>query len=96
MTSASGAAVEFFDNKKQDKIWTVLSEFGDRGSRQLGRSPARCTTRSPSPTATQGQLDLLDRRTSTRPTTTTMFNGDGESFKNFYLDAVQRRVHRRG
>ena len=85
VTLANGETAEFPDNKKEARVWTVLSEFGDESSGRYGRgtgplhneiaAPDRATDNS-----TQWTEDFNVAHYEE------MFNGEGESFKNYYLD----------
>jgi immune inhibitor A len=66
-----------------DKIWTVLSEFGTQGSKKLGLAPGPVHDDIPKPDRTK------DNSTTWEPTYDKayyddLFNGSGESMKNFY------------
>jgi immune inhibitor A len=76
-------AVEFFDNNKQANILTILSEFGDQVVGRYGGDPGPLHNQIPEPDRTK------DNSTTWAPDFNKahydqMFNGDGESFKNFY------------
>lgn len=85
VTLANGETAEFPDNKKEARVWTVLSEFGDESSGRYGRgagplhneiaAPDRATDNSTQWTADFNVAHYEE-----------MFNGEGESFKNYYLD----------
>ena len=79
---ADGEAVEI-GAKGVDKIWTILSEFGDQGSKKLGLTPGPLHGQIPQPDR------ALDNSTTWEPSYEkgyydTLFNGSGESMKNFY------------
>nr|WP_300050790.1 immune inhibitor A domain-containing protein [uncultured Nocardioides sp.] len=66
-----------------DKIWTVLSEFGDQGSKKLGLTPGPLHNAIPKPDRTK------DNSTTWEPSYDQayyddLFNGPGESMANFY------------
>ncbi|MCD6638300.1 MAG: immune inhibitor A, partial [Nocardioides sp.] len=85
VTLADGSAVEFPDAKKEARVWTVLSEFGSESSGRFGRGtgPLHNEIAEPDRTkdnTTQWTDDFnVDHYEE-------MFNGDGESFKNYYVD----------
>ncbi|WP_240770200.1 immune inhibitor A domain-containing protein [Nocardioides sp. GY 10127] len=79
---AAGDYVEF-PVEKTDTVWTILSEFGDSGSGRLGRTPGPLHNEIPEPdrstdnsTAWRADFDLAYYDD--------LFNGSGESFKNYY------------
>jgi immune inhibitor A len=85
VTLASGEAVEFVDNEKEARVWTVLSEFGEESSGRYGRGTGPL----------HNQIAAPDRATDNTTQWTAdfdvahyeeMFNGEGESFRNYYLD----------
>ncbi|WP_377643097.1 immune inhibitor A domain-containing protein [Oryzobacter terrae] len=83
MTNAAGEteAVEFLTDKT-DKVFTILSEFGDAGSGKLGTVPGPLHNQIPKPAAN-------DNSTYWQPTFEKahyedMFNGPGPSFADFY------------
>ena len=84
VTTESGAAVELFDNNKQANVWTVLSEFGDEVTPVGGeKGPLHNQIAEPDrakDNSTQWTEDFNLGHYDE------MFNGDGESFKNYYLD----------
>ena len=77
-----GEVVEFPVGKK-DTIFTILSEFGAAGSGKLGTTPGPLHNAIPEPDrATDNStywVGNFDRAHYEQ-----MFNGDGESFKNYY------------
>ncbi|QBX57613.1 M6 family metalloprotease domain-containing protein [Nocardioides seonyuensis] len=86
---APGEFVEF-PIEKTDKIFTVLSEFGDAGSGKLGTTPGPLHNEIPAPDRE------VDNSTYWVPDFNKahyeeMFNGDGESFKNYYKDVSSGR-----
>lgn len=85
VTLASGESVELFDNAKQARVWTVLSEFGDESAGRYGSGSGPL----------HNQIAAPDRTTDNTTQWTSdfnvahyaeIFNGPGESFKNYYLD----------
>lgn len=66
-----------------DKIWTILSEFGTEGSKKLGLTPGPLHDTIPQP-----DRDVDNSTTWERPYDKAyydeLFNGSGESMKNFY------------
>ncbi len=85
VTLADGQAVELFDNKKQANIWTVLSEFGAESSGRYGRGAGPVHNQIAPPVRT---LDNTTQWTDDFNVThyDNIFNGPGESFRNYYLD----------
>jgi immune inhibitor A len=84
VTTSSGEAVELFDNNKQANVWTVLSEFGDQVT-DAGGPAGPLHNKIPEPdrskdNSTQWTEDFNLAHFDE------MFNGEGESFKNYYLD----------
>ena len=78
----AGEFVEF-PVEKTDKIFTILGEFGETGSGKLGTTPGPLHNAIPQPDR------ATDNSTYWRPDFNQayydeMFNGDGESFKNYY------------
>ena len=85
VTLSSGETVEFFDNSKQANVWTVLSEFGTQSAGRYGSTPGPLHNQIPAPdrardNTTQWTADF------NRAHYDQMFNGAGESFRNFYLN----------
>ena len=82
---ASGDAVEFFDNKKQANVWTVLSEFGDESSGRYGSGSGPLHNKIAAPDRT---MDNTTQWTAdfNKAHYENIFNGPGESFRNYYLD----------
>ena len=85
VTLAGGEAVEFFDNAKQANVWTVLSEFGDESSGRYGSGSGPLHNQIAAPDRTK---DNTTQWTSdfNRAHYENIFNGPGESFRNYYLD----------
>jgi len=84
ITTQSGKSVELFDNNKQANVWTVLSEFGD-GVTAAGGPSGPLHNKIPQPdrskdNSTQWTSDFNVAHFDD------MFNGGGESFRNYYLD----------
>ena len=77
-----GKVVEFPVNK-QDTIFTILSEFGDTGSGKLGTTPGPLHNTIPQPDRTSDNSTYWVSNFS-KAHYEEMFNGDGESFKNYY------------
>ena len=72
-----------FPVEKTDKVWTVLSQFGTQGSGRLGTTPGPLHNQIPRPDR------ALDNSTVwaedfDKAHYEEMFNGDGESFKDYY------------
>ncbi|MCK9823721.1 immune inhibitor A [Nocardioides cavernae] len=77
-----GTFVEF-PVDKSDKIFTILSEFGDTGSGKLGTTPGPLHNQIPQPDrATDNSTYWVSNFDKAHYEE--MFNGDGESFKNYY------------
>ena len=79
-----------FPIDKTDKVFTVLSEFGTSGSGKLGTAPGPLHNAIPEPdrdvdNSTYWQADFSKAHYEE------MFNGDGESFKDFYLEQSSGR-----
>jgi immune inhibitor A len=79
---ADGTFVEF-PIEKEDKVFTILSEFGDQGSGKLGTIPGPLHNEIPEPDRTK------DNSTAWVPDFNTahyteLFNGAGDSFKDYY------------
>jgi immune inhibitor A len=79
---ADGKFVEF-PIEKQDKVFTILSEFGDQGSGKLGTTPGPLHNQIPQPDRTK------NNSTAWAPDFNVahyeeMFNGAGDSFKDYY------------
>jgi immune inhibitor A len=79
---ADGKFVEF-PIDKQDKVFTILSEFGDQGSGKLGTVPGPLHNEIPEPdrsvnnsTAWVSDFNVAHYNE--------MFNGSGDSFKDYY------------
>ncbi|HET7194628.1 MAG TPA: immune inhibitor A domain-containing protein [Nocardioides sp.] len=79
---ADGKFVEF-PIDKQDKVFTILSEFGDQGSGKLGTTPGPLHNQIPQPDRS------VNNSTAWVPDFNKahyeeMFNGAGDSFKDYY------------
>ncbi|HEU0287553.1 MAG TPA: immune inhibitor A domain-containing protein [Nocardioidaceae bacterium] len=86
---ADGTYVEF-PIEKQDTIFTILSDFGTQGSGRYGTAPGPVHNQIPQPDRSQ------DNSTYWVPDFNKahyeeMFNGDGESFKNYYQNLSSGR-----
>ena len=79
-----------FPIEKTDKIFTVLGEFGDAGSGKLGTTPGPLHNAIPAPNRSVDNSTYWQRDFS-RAHYENMFNGEGESFKNFYLEQSSGR-----
>ncbi len=86
---ADGSFVEF-PIEKEDEIFTILSEFGTTGSGRLGTTPGPEHNQIPEPDRAEdnstywvGDFDPAHYEE--------MFNGDGESFKNYYEELSSGR-----
>lgn len=80
---ASGKTVEFFDNKKQANVLSILSEFGDTVVGKYGGTAGPVHNDIPKPDRS------MDNSTAWEPDFNqayyeNLFNGPGESFKSFY------------
>jgi immune inhibitor A len=82
---ASGKSVEFFDNNKQAKILTILSEFGDQVDRAYGGTAGPLHNQIPEPVRQQDNSTTWTKDFD-QAHYDAMFNGPGESFKSFYRD----------
>lgn len=72
-----------FPTDKQDKIWTVLSEFGTESAGRYGRTPGPLHNQIPEPDRTQDNSTIWTSDFS-RAHYEEMFNGSGESFADYY------------
>lgn len=88
---ASGKSVEFFDNKKQANILSILSEFGDTVVGKYGGTAGPVHDQIPKPGDTDNSTTWYDAPNSDpeasdyeKPYYDDLFNGAGESFKSFY------------
>jgi immune inhibitor A len=79
---ADGEYVEFPIDKK-DKIFTILAEFGDQGSGRYGTTPGPLHNQIPRPDRDLDNSTYWIENFS-RASYVEMFNGDGESFKDYY------------
>jgi immune inhibitor A len=79
---ADGTFVEF-PVDRDDKIFTILGEFGTEGSGRYGTEPGPLHNQIPEPDRTQDNSTYWVPDFN-RAHYEEMFNGDGESFKNFY------------
>ena len=84
ITTQSGDAVELFDNNKQANVWTVLSEFGDEVT-DAGGEAGPLHNQIPEPDRTKDNSTQWTEDFNLAHFDE-MFNGDGESFRNYYLD----------
>ena len=84
-----GEFVEF-PVEKEDKIFTILSEFGTTGSGKLGTTPGPLHNEIPTPdrTTDNSTYHVADFNKAHYEE---MFNGDGESFKNYYTQLSSGR-----
>ncbi|NUR07199.1 MAG: M6 family metalloprotease domain-containing protein [Nocardioidaceae bacterium] len=82
---AKGKSVEFFDNAKQARVFSILSEFGDQTVGKYGGGAGPLHNQIPQPDRTKDNSTVwspdFDRAHYDQ-----MFNGAGESFKSFYRD----------
>jgi immune inhibitor A len=78
----NGEYVEF-PIEKEDKIFTILSEFGDAGSGKLGTTPGPLHNAIPQPDRSKDNSTYWVANFN-KAHYEEMFNGDGESFKNYY------------
>ena len=92
-----GAVVELADGEyvefpvdRTDKVLTMLGEFGTTGSGKYGRTPGPQHNEIPQPDPAQDNstywVDDFDRAHYDE-----MFNGDGESFSNYYKEISSGR-----
>ena len=80
---AKGKSVEFFDNNKQARVLSILSEFGDQTVGKYGGTPGPLHNQIPKPDRTQDNSTIWQPDFNTSYYNT-LFNGSGESFKSFY------------
>jgi immune inhibitor A len=83
VTLAKGKSVEFFDNNKQSRVLSILSEFGATVVGKYGGTAGPVHNQIAQPDRT------LDNSTAWEPDYNkayydNLFNGSGESFKSFY------------
>ena len=85
MTSADGSSeAVYFPTDTTDKVFTVLAEFGDTGSGKLGTTPGPLHNQIPQPDRdVDNSTYWVDDFSKAHYEE--LFNGDGESFKNYYL-----------
>lgn len=79
-----------FPIEKTDTVFTVLSEFGDAGSGKLGTTPGPLHNQIPAPDRTVDNSTYWQSDFS-KAHYEEMFNGDGESFKDYYLEQSSGR-----
>ncbi|MFL6003409.1 MAG: immune inhibitor A domain-containing protein [Nocardioides sp.] len=79
---SNGTAVEF-PIDKEDKVFTILSEFGDQGSGKLGTTPGPLHNEIPEPDRSVNNSTAWVRDFNTAHYNE-MFNGAGDSFKDYY------------
>lgn len=72
-----------FPTDKQDKVWTVLSEFGTESAGRYGRTPGPLHNQIPEPDRTLDNSTIWTSDFS-RAHYEQMFNGSGESFADYY------------
>jgi immune inhibitor A len=80
---AAGKSVEFFDNKKQARVLSILSEFGDTVVGKYGGSAGPLHNSIPAPDRTQDNSTAWEKDFN-QGYYQNLFNGSGESFKSFY------------
>jgi len=76
--------VELFDNDKKANVWTVLSEFGDEVTDSGGEAGPRHNEMAEPDRAVDNTTQWTEDFSVAH--FDEMFNGDGESFRNYYLD----------
>ncbi|HEU4811949.1 MAG TPA: immune inhibitor A domain-containing protein [Nocardioides sp.] len=86
---SDGSYVEF-PIEKEDKIFTILSQFGNTGSGKLGRTPGPLHGQIPQPNPASDNSTYWVSDFN-RAHYEDMFNGPGESFKNFYTQLSSGR-----
>jgi immune inhibitor A len=79
-------AVEFFDNKKQANVLSILSEFGDTVVGRYGGTAGPQHNEIPAPDRTMDNSTTYEADYNPAYYEE-LFNGSGESMKNFYLKA---------
>jgi immune inhibitor A len=85
VTTESGQEVEFLDNSKQANVWTLLAEFGDQAEGRYGRDPGPLHNQIPEPDRDVDNTTQWTEKFNVAHYNE-MFNGSGESFRNFYLN----------
>ncbi|HET8983889.1 MAG TPA: immune inhibitor A domain-containing protein, partial [Pedococcus sp.] len=80
---APGKAVEFFDNKKQANVLSILSEFGDTVVGKYGGTAGPVHNAIPEPDRTKDNSTAWEPDFN-RAYYDNLFNGSGESFKSYY------------
>lgn len=80
---ADGKTVEFFDNKKQANVLSILSEFGDTVVGKYGGTAGPVHNAIPQPDRTKDNSTAWEADYN-RAYYDNLFNGAGESFKSFY------------
>ena len=85
VTLSDGTSAEFFDNDKQARVWTVLSEFGEESSGRYGRGSGPLHNQIAAPDRSQDNTTQWTDNFNVAHYDE-MFNGDGASFQNYYLD----------
>lgn len=88
VTLEDGTAVELFDNDKQARIWTVLSEFGTQSSGRYGRGdgPLHNQIAQPDRTVDNSTQWTADFNLAHYDAMFNTGNEKGESFKDYYLN----------
>ena len=81
----SDKAVEFFDNNKQARVLSILSEFGDTVVGKYGGAVGPLHNQIPEPDRTQDNSTVWQPDYD-KASYEELFNGPGESFKSFYRD----------
>jgi immune inhibitor A len=79
---ADGTFVEF-PIEKQDKVFTILSEFGEQGSGKLGTTPGPLHNQIPQPDRTKNNSTAWVPDFN-KAHYEGLFNGDADSFKDYY------------
>lgn len=83
LSEAAGDVVEF-PLDKQDTVFTILAEFGNQGSGKYGTTPGPLHNQIPQPDRTKDNSTYWVPDFS-KQHYEEMFNGDGDSFKDYYL-----------
>ncbi len=85
VASINGKAVEFFDNKKEARVLSILSEFGDQTVGKYGGGPGPEHNTIPRPDRAQDNSTVW-RADYDTDYYETLFNGSGESMRSFYQE----------
>lgn len=85
MTNAEGESESvYFPTDTTDKVFTILAEFGETGSGRFGTTPGPLHNQIDEPDRSVDNSTYWEADFS-REHYEELFNGEGESFKNYYL-----------